>query len=44
MAAAVATGVVALMMQANRLDARRRPTLTPNTVKALLQYTADSGR
>jgi serine protease AprX len=35
MAAPVVTGTVALMMQAN-------PSLTPNAVKAILQYTAQS--
>src|SRR5439155_806744 len=35
MAAPVVTGTVALMLQAN-------PTLTPNLVKALLQYTAQA--
>src|SRR3954465_11196 len=34
MSAPVVTGVVALMLQAN-------PTLTPNAVKAILQYTAE---
>ena len=34
MAAPVVTGTVALMMQAN-------PALTPNLVKAILQYTAE---
>lgn len=34
MAAPVVTGTVALMLQAN-------PSLTPNTVKAILQYTAE---
>jgi hypothetical protein len=35
MAAPVVSGTVALMLQAN-------PTLTPNAVKAILQYTAES--
>ena len=35
MAAPVATGTIALMLQAN-------PSLTPNAVKAILQYTAES--
>jgi serine protease AprX len=35
MAAPVVTGVVALMLQAN-------PTLTPNAVKAILEYTAET--
>jgi serine protease AprX len=35
MAAAVVSGTVALMLQAN-------PTLTPNAVKAILQYTAEA--
>ena len=39
MTAAVATGVAALVLQANRLDLGS-PALTPNTVKALLQYTS----
>ena len=39
-AAAVASGVVALMIQENRLDEGAVRPLTPNTVKALLQYTA----
>ena len=34
MAAPVVTGTVALMLQAN-------PSLTPNAVKAILQYTAE---
>lgn len=38
MAAAVATGVVALMIEANRLD--NGAPLSPNTVKMLLQYSA----
>ena len=37
MAAPVVTGTVALMLQAN-------PSLTPNAVKAILQYTAQSSR
>ena len=40
MAAAVASGVVALMIEANRLDEGAASRLTPNTVKAILQYTA----
>lgn len=39
MAAAVTTGVVALMIEANRLD-ESGTRLTPNTVKMLLQYSA----
>jgi serine protease AprX len=39
MAAAVASGVVALMIEQNRLD-EGASSLTPNTVKAILQYTA----
>ena len=35
MAAPVVTGVVALMLQAN-------PSLTPNAVKAILEYTAET--
>lgn len=35
MAAPVATGTIALMLQAN-------PSLTPNAIKAILQYTAES--
>jgi subtilisin family serine protease len=35
MAAPVVTGAIALMLQAN-------PTLTPNAVKAILQYTAEA--
>jgi len=38
MAAAVATGVVALMIEANRVE--HTAPLSPNTVKMLLQYTA----
>lgn len=38
MAAAVATGVVALIIEANRID--HGAPLTPNTVKMLVQYTA----
>ncbi|MGE3490255.1 MAG: S8 family peptidase [Vicinamibacterales bacterium] len=38
MAAAVTTGVVALMIEANRLESEE--PLTPNTVKLALQYTA----
>ncbi len=41
MASAVTTGVVALMLEANREAAHKNaPRLTPNTVKALLQFTA----
>ncbi|MBM3818462.1 MAG: hypothetical protein FJW14_05515 [Acidimicrobiia bacterium] len=40
MAAGVASGVVALMIEANRLDEGASSRLTPNTVKAILQYTA----
>jgi serine protease AprX len=39
MASAVASGVVALMIEANRLD-NIYTRLTPNTVKLLLQYSA----
>lgn len=39
MAAAVTSGVVALMIEANRLDVDTAP-LTPNAVKMLLQYSA----
>ncbi|HWI17629.1 MAG TPA: S8 family serine peptidase [Vicinamibacterales bacterium] len=39
MASAVAAGVVALMIEANRLD-HGHTRLTPNTVKMLLQYSA----
>ncbi len=39
MASAVASGVVALMIEANRLD-NPYTRLTPNTVKMLLQYSA----
>ena len=35
MAAPVVSGTIALMLQAN-------PALTPNPVKAILQYTAES--
>ena len=37
---AVTTAIVALMIQQNRLDEGWAKPLTPNTVKALLQYTA----
>lgn len=37
MAAPVVTGTIALMLEAN-------PALTPNAVKAILQYTAQAGR
>src|SRR5688500_13765782 len=40
MATAVATGVVALAVEANRLDEGLPAPLTPNTIKAILQYTA----
>lgn len=40
MATAVTTGVVALTIEANRRDERWGATLSPNTVKAILQYTA----
>ena len=40
MAAGVASGVVALMIDANRRDEGSYSRLTPNTVKAILQFTA----
>ena len=40
MAAAVASGVVANMIAANRRDEGPSSVLTPNTVKAILQFTA----
>ena len=41
MAAAVATGVVALVLEANRsANLVAGPALTPNAVKAVLQFTA----
>ncbi|MBI4263872.1 MAG: S8 family serine peptidase [Acidobacteria bacterium] len=40
MAAGVASGVVALVIEANRLDEGASSVLTPNTVKAILQFTA----
>jgi serine protease AprX len=40
MAAGVASGVVALMIDANREDEGATSRLTPNTVKAILQFTA----
>ncbi len=42
MATAVTTGVIALMLEANRSanDYPRQPSLTPNAVKAMLQYSA----
>ena len=42
MAAAVASGAVALVIEANRAanGYPRAPALTPNAVKALLQFTA----
>lgn len=39
MAAAVATGVVALMIDANRMD-NPQTRLTPNTIKMMLQFSA----
>jgi serine protease AprX len=40
MASAVTAGVVALLIEANRLDEGPDKNLTPNTIKAILQYTA----
>jgi serine protease AprX len=40
MATAVGSGVVALMIEQHRLDDPYTPALTPNTVKAMLQYSA----
>lgn len=40
MATAVATGSIALMLEANRAENYGHPKLTPNAVKAVLQYTA----
>ena len=41
MAAAVVSGVAALVIEANRAALpTTRPALTPNTMKAILQYTA----
>lgn len=40
MATAVTSGVVALMVEANRRDSGAAAPLAPNTVKMLLQYTA----
>ena len=40
MAAAVATGAAALVIEASRLANPRGPAITPNAVKAILQYTA----
>jgi serine protease AprX len=40
MASAVTSGAVALMLQANKLAHPTAPSLTPNAVKAILQYTA----
>ena len=40
MATAVASGSIALMLEANRAENYGHPTLTPNAVKAVLQYTA----
>ena len=40
MATAVTTGSIALMLEANRAANLYHPALTPNAVKALLQYTA----
>jgi serine protease AprX len=42
MATAVATGSIALMLEANRAANYGHPKLTPNAVKAVLQYTAVS--
>ena len=40
MATAVTTGSIALMLEANRAANPYHPALTPNAVKAILQYTA----
>lgn len=40
MGAGVASGVVALLIEANRLDEGPDATLTPNVIKALLQFTS----
>jgi serine protease AprX len=40
MAAAVTSGSIALMLEANRAAHPTNPALTPNAVKAILQYTA----
>jgi serine protease AprX len=40
MATAVASGSIALMLEANRYENYGHPTMTPNAVKAVLQYTA----
>jgi len=40
MATAVATGAVALVLEANRVAHPNAPPLTPNAVKALLQYSS----
>ena len=40
MAAGVTSGVVALLIEANRLDEGPSSVLTPNMIKAILQYTA----
>ena len=40
MAAAVATGTVALILEANQAAHPNAPPLTPNAVKAILQYSA----
>ena len=40
MAAGVASGVVAQVLEANRTANRKGPALTPNAVKAILQFTA----
>jgi len=40
MATAVATGVIAQLLEASRAANADGPALTPNTVKAILQYTA----
>jgi serine protease AprX len=40
MAAGVTSGVVALLIEANRLDEGASSVLTPNLIKAILQFTA----
>jgi serine protease AprX len=40
MAAAVATGAVTLVIEASRANHPLAPALTPNTIKAILQYSA----
>ena len=40
MAAGVTSGVVALVIEANRLDEGASSVLTPNMIKAILQYTS----